>query len=114
MSYNVISDLLGLKTLGQGHAVLATLYLQGNQVSSIDHIIDCLDGLGKLKVAVFSQNGESNPVCNHPKYRSLVMSMLSNLQVLDGCDCSGQQVELEYYSLENAPFAGILYIYLSF
>lgn len=75
---------------------LATLYLQGNQIQSIDHIVDCLDDFNDLKDLVFTQNGDSNPVCNHPKYRSLLLSMLSKIQVLDGFDRSGQPVDSDY------------------
>lgn len=108
LSYNFISDLSGLKTLGQGHSCLTTLYLQGNQVASIDHVINCLDDHHQLKYVVFVQNSNSNPVCCHPKYRSLVLSMLSNLEILDGYNRSGQQVEIDCYS-ENPILTGMFF-----
>ena len=98
LSYNVISDLSGLKLLATGSSCLATLYLQGNQIQSIDHIIDCLDDFNNLKEVVFVQNEDTNPVCNHPKYRSLLLSMLGKIQALDGFDRSGQPVEADYWS----------------
>ncbi|XP_028392315.1 leucine-rich repeat and coiled-coil domain-containing protein 1-like [Dendronephthya gigantea] len=96
LSYNIISNLSGLKSLSAGPSCLATLYLQGNQIQSIDHIIDCLGDFNDLKDLVFTQNEDSNPVCNHPKYRSLLLSMLSKIQVLDGLNRSGQQVDSDY------------------
>ncbi|CAB4004917.1 Leucine-rich repeat and coiled-coil domain-containing 1 [Paramuricea clavata] len=98
LSYNHISDLSGLKSLAAGPSCLATLHLQGNQIQSIDHIIDCLDDFNNLKDLVFSQNEDTNPVCNHPKYRSLLLSMLGKIEALDGFDRSGQAVGSDYWS----------------
>ena len=105
MSYNAITDLSGLKSLAGGPSCLTTLYIQGNQIQSIDHIIDCLDGFNNLKNVVFSQNEDTNPVCNHPKYRSLLLSMLGKIEVLDGFDRSGQPMESDYYS-DNLGLTG--------
>lgn len=84
-----------------------TLYLQGNQIQSIDHIIDCLDDFNNLKEVVFMQNEDTNPVCNHPKYRSLLVSMLGKIQALDGFDRSGQPVEADYWS-DNLGLTGTI------
>lgn len=107
LSYNVISDLSGLKLLAAGSSCLMTLYLQGNQIQSIDHIIDCLDDFNNLKEVVFMQNEDTNPVCNHPKYRSLLVSMLGKIQALDGFDRSGQPVEADYWS-DNLGLTGTI------
>mgnify|MGYP002803881909 CR=1 FL=1 len=98
LSYNVITDLSGLKSLAAGPSCLTTLYFQGNQIQSIDHIIDCLNDLNNLKDVMFSQNEDTNPVCNHPKYRSLLLSMLSKIEVLDGFNRSGQPMASDYWS----------------
>ena len=105
LSYNAITDLSGLKSLAAGPSCLATLYLQGNQIQSIDHIIDCLDDFNNLKDVMFSQNDDTNPVCSHPKYRSLLLSMLSKIEVLDGFDRSGQPMESDYWS-DNLGLTG--------
>ena len=106
LSYNIMKDLSGLKSLAAGPSCLATLYLQGNQIQSIDHIIDSLSDFDTLKDVVLSHNEDTNPVCNHPKYRSLVLSMLDKIEVLDGFDRSGNTVESDYWSTDNLGLTG--------
>ena len=113
LSYNHVSDLSGLKSLAAGPSCLATLYLQGNQIQSIDHIIDCLDDFNNLKDLVFSQNEDTNPVCNHPKYRSLLLSMLGKIEALDGFDKSGQPVGSDYWS-DHLGLTGTIFELLVF
>ena len=84
---------------------MTTLYLHGNQIHSIDHVIDCLSDLHQLKEVVLLQNSDSNPACNHAKYRSLVLSMLSSIEVLDNIDRNGQAV-VETRPSENAQMTG--------
>ena len=78
-------------------------------MQSIDHIIDCLNDLHQLKEVVYSQNDDTNPVCHHAKYRSLVLSMLSNLEILDGIDRNGEVVE-HGENAENGQMTGELHV----
>lgn len=90
LSYNVIYDLSGLKKIHGSSFSLRTLYLHGNQLSSLDHFINCLAGCRILKELTLSLYGEANPVCEIPDYRSSVLASLKNVEVLDGLDRTGK------------------------
>ena len=89
MSYNVINNLSGLKNLHGPGFSLRTLYLQGNQLNSLDHVINSLAGCVILKELTLSQYGEANPVCEMADYRSSLLVALRMLEILDGFDRSG-------------------------
>ena len=91
LSYNAINNLSGLTKLHGPGFSLQTLYLQGNQLSSLDHVINSLIGCKMLKELALSQYGEANPVCEIPGYRSSILRALKALEVLDGLDQSGNQ-----------------------
>ena len=91
LSYNAINNLSGLTKLHGPGFSLQTLYLQGNQLSSLDHVINSLIGCKMLKELALSQYGEANPVCEIPSYRSSILRALKALEVLDGLDQSGNQ-----------------------
>ena len=91
LSYNAINNLSGLTKLHGPGFSLQTLYLQGNQLSSLDHIINSLIGCKMLKELALSQYGEANPVCEIPGYRSSILRALKTLEVLEGLDQSGNQ-----------------------
>ena len=90
MSYNVIHDLSGLKKLHGPAFSLRSLYLHGNQLNSLDHVINCLTGCRMLKELTMSQYGEANPVCEISAYRSNILAALKPLEVLDGLDRTGK------------------------
>ncbi|KAL9975413.1 hypothetical protein ACROYT_G012573 [Oculina patagonica] len=90
LSYNMIRDLSGLKKLHGPAFSLKGLYLHGNQLSSLDQIINCLNGCRMLKELTMSQYGESNPVCEMSAYRSSILTALKTLEVLDGLDRAGK------------------------
>ena len=89
LSYNVINNLSGLKKLHGPGFSLQTLYLQGNQLNSLDHVINSVTGCVALKELTLSQYGESNPVCELAGYRSSLLAALKMLEILDGFDQSG-------------------------
>lgn len=90
LSYNVIYDLSGLKKIHGSSFSLRSLYLHGNELSSLDHLINCLAGCRMLQELTLSLYGEANPVCEIPDYRSGVLASLKNLEVLDGQDRTGK------------------------
>ncbi|KAJ7376666.1 leucine rich repeat [Desmophyllum pertusum] len=90
LSYNAIHNLSGLKKLHGPAFTLSGLYLHGNQLSSLDHVINCLTGCRMLKELTLSQYGEANPVCELSAYRSSVLATLKKLEVLDGLDRTGK------------------------
>ena len=90
LSYNVIYDLSGLKKIHGSSFSLRSLYLHGNELSSLDHLINCLAGFRMLQELTLSLYGEANPVCEIPDYRSSVLASLKNLEVLDGQDRTGK------------------------
>ncbi|XP_067052104.1 leucine-rich repeat and coiled-coil domain-containing protein 1-like isoform X1 [Acropora muricata] len=89
LSYNNINSISGLRKLHGPSFSLCTLYLQGNQLSSLDHVINSLNGCLSLKELTLSQYGEANPVCELPDYRSRLFTSLKSIQILDGLDHSG-------------------------
>ena len=89
LSYNAIHNLSGLKKLHGPAFSLRNLYLHGNQLTSLDHVISCLIGCRKLKELTLSQYGEANPVCEISAYRSSILAALKTLEVLDGLDRTG-------------------------
>ena len=86
----MIHNLSGLKKLHGPAFSLKSLYLHGNQLSLLDHVLNCLSGCRILKELTLSQYGEANPVCEMPAYRSSVLAALKNLEVLDGLDRTGK------------------------
>jgi len=90
LSYNAIHNLSGLKKLHGPAFNLRNLYLHGNQLTSLDHVISCLIGCRMLKELTLSQYGEANPVCEISAYRSGVLTALKTLEVLDGLDRTGK------------------------
>ena len=94
LSYNAINNLSGLAKLHGPGFNLQTLYLQGNQLSSLDHVIHSLIGCKMLKELALSQYGEANPVCEIPGYRSSILRALKALEVLDGLDQRGNQAAM--------------------
>ena len=90
LSYNVIRELSGLKKLHVPAFSLKSLYLHGNQLSSLDHVINCLSGCRKLKELTMSQYGEANPVCEISAYQSSILTAIRSLEVLDGLDRTGK------------------------
>ena len=89
LSYNTIHNLSGLKKLHGPAFSLRNLYLHGNQLTSLEHVISCLIGCRMLKELTLSQYGEANPVCEISAYRSSVLAALKTLEVLDGLDRTG-------------------------
>ncbi|KAK2559570.1 Leucine-rich repeat and coiled-coil domain-containing protein 1 [Acropora cervicornis] len=89
LSYNNINSISGFRKLHGPSFSLCTLYLQGNQLSSLDHVINSLNGCLSLKELTLSQYGEANPVCELPDYRSRLFTSLKSIQILDGLDHSG-------------------------
>ena len=89
LSYNLINNISGLRKLHGPGFSLHTLYLQGNQLSSLDHVINSLNGCLSLKELMLSQYGEANPVCKTSDYTSTLFTELKVIQILDGLDRSG-------------------------
>lgn len=61
------------------------LALQGNRISSLDELqkLASLKGLKTIYLKNLDGTG-SNPVCEHPSYRSVVMRCFPQLVTLDG------------------------------
>ncbi|XP_077983130.1 leucine-rich repeat and coiled-coil domain-containing protein 1-like [Glandiceps talaboti] len=95
LSYNGIFELSGLVELHGPDYKLKKLELHGNQITSVNHIVECLIGCLKLVNVTLVHDGSDNPVCQLPGYRSGVLNSLPQLEILDDVDRSGQPVDKE-------------------
>ncbi|XP_018652993.1 putative protein phosphatases pp1 regulatory subunit [Schistosoma mansoni] len=97
VSFNEITSLVGLKKLfGPGYS-LTTIILQGNQIQSKSHILECLKNLVNLRQLVLlnPQTGDSNPVCCEPDYRLDLLQGLPQLEILDHVDRMGRSTQID-------------------
>ncbi|CAI2732038.1 unnamed protein product [Schistosoma spindalis] len=96
VSFNEITSLVGLKKLfGPGYSLTAVI-LQGNQIRSKSHILECLKNLVNLRQLVLlnPQTGDSNPVCSEPDYRLDLLQGLPQLEILDHVDRMGRSTQI--------------------
>jgi len=89
-SYNFIDNISGFKDLHGPVYGISHIYLHGNQLSSLEHVINSLVGCVKLKELSFELYGDGNPVYNVRGYRSSLLSTIRGLEVLDGLDREGK------------------------
>ncbi|XP_041660240.1 leucine-rich repeat and coiled-coil domain-containing protein 1 [Cheilinus undulatus] len=89
LSYNQINNLTGLLYLHGTDYKLKHLSLHGNNLDSIDHLLQCLLGLHGLREVILSEDGKDNPVCRSSGYREIVMHSLPQISALDGLDRLG-------------------------
>ncbi|CAH8641488.1 unnamed protein product [Schistosoma rodhaini] len=97
VSFNEITSLVGLKKLfGPGYS-LTTIILQGNQIQSKSHILECLKNLVNLRQLVLlnPQTRDSNPVCCEPDYRLDLLQGLPQLEILDHVDRMGRSTQID-------------------
>lgn len=82
LSNNSICSIAEMKAL----ATLENLYLQGNQLTSLDELVQTLPKkFPSLKSLYLKIGGQlANPVCNDPRYRDRLLAALPSLQILDG------------------------------
>uniref|UniRef100_A0A8W8KGC5 Leucine-rich repeat and coiled-coil domain-containing protein 1 n=1 Tax=Magallana gigas TaxID=29159 RepID=A0A8W8KGC5_MAGGI len=93
LSYNHISDISGFKSLHGSEYKLSHVELHGNQLSSPQHVIKALIGCSNLRQLTLCLDGSSNPLCSDlDKYRSRLLSALTQLEVLDGVNRLGESV----------------------
>ncbi|XP_068196698.1 leucine-rich repeat and coiled-coil domain-containing protein 1 isoform X2 [Antennarius striatus] len=89
LAYNQINNVTGLLCLhGMGYR-LKYIFLQGNHIDGIDHLLKCLLGLQDLREVTLSKDDTDNPVCRLTGYREIVMQSLPQVSVLDGLDKLG-------------------------
>jgi Leucine-rich repeat (LRR) protein len=81
-SHNALADLHSLSFI----PTLRELYLQGNQIDSIDKVSLISSKLPGLRVLALQQldGSMANPVCKLPGYRAQLLSLLPGLEILDG------------------------------
>ena len=65
-AYNQIRDITGLCELHGPDGSLTHVSLHGNQLSSAEHVIECLTGLSRLNHVTFLHEQSDNPVCRMP------------------------------------------------
>uniref|UniRef100_K1PSA2 Leucine-rich repeat and coiled-coil domain-containing protein 1 n=1 Tax=Magallana gigas TaxID=29159 RepID=K1PSA2_MAGGI len=93
LSYNHISDISGFKSLHGSEYKLSHIELHGNQLSSPQHVIKALIGCSNLRQLTLCLDGSSNPLCSDlDRYRSRLLSALTQLEVLDGVNRLGESV----------------------
>lgn len=63
LSYNQISEAKGLRKLWGPNYQLRSLELQGNNLTSVEDLIQSLRGLQYLEELTLEKDGSSNPVC---------------------------------------------------
>ncbi|KAK2822615.1 hypothetical protein Q5P01_022680 [Channa striata] len=89
LSYNQINNLSGLLYLHGNEYKLKHLSLHGNNLDTIDQLLQCLLGLQGLREVTLSQGDRDNPVCRSPGYRKIILQSLPQICVLDGLDRLG-------------------------
>ncbi|PIK58736.1 hypothetical protein BSL78_04356 [Apostichopus japonicus] len=102
LSYNQISEAKGLRKLWGPSYQLRSLELQGNNLTSVEDLIQSLRGLQCLEELTLEKDGSSNPVCQMYGYRTALFNALPQLKILDGRDRRGQIITKEI-SLNDIP-----------
>ncbi|XP_040849687.1 leucine-rich repeat and coiled-coil domain-containing protein 1 isoform X2 [Ochotona curzoniae] len=109
LSYNHINDLSGLMPLHGLRYKLRYIDLHSNCVDSIHHLLQCTVGLHFLTNLILEKDGEGNPVCHAPGYRTIILQTLPQLRVLDCKNIFGEPVNLTDMSSSRLPsFEGLL------
>uniref|UniRef100_A0A8C3G976 Leucine-rich repeat and coiled-coil domain-containing protein 1 n=1 Tax=Cyclopterus lumpus TaxID=8103 RepID=A0A8C3G976_CYCLU len=94
LSYNQINSLTGLLYLHGTDYKLKHLSLHSNHLDNIDHLLQCLLGLQRLREVTLSQDGGDNAVCRLPGYKEIVIQSLPQISALDGLDRLGNPSNL--------------------
>ncbi|XP_029421237.1 leucine-rich repeat and coiled-coil domain-containing protein 1 isoform X3 [Nannospalax galili] len=100
LSYNNINDLsesfscLGLMPLHGLKYKLRYIDLHSNCIDSIHHLLRCTVGLHFLTNLILEKDGEGNPVCHAPGYRTIILQTLPQLRILDCKNIFGEPVNL--------------------
>ncbi|KAM8838456.1 leucine-rich repeat and coiled-coil domain-containing protein 1 isoform 2-T2 [Synchiropus picturatus] len=103
LSYNHINSLNGLLHLhGEGYK-LKNLSLHSNNLSSMDHLLQCTLGLRQLRELTLIQRGRGNPVCESPGYRDMIFQSLPQISYLDGLDQQGSPLHTDADSPCDVP-----------
>ncbi|XP_053739191.1 leucine-rich repeat and coiled-coil domain-containing protein 1 isoform X2 [Synchiropus splendidus] len=103
LSYNQINSLTGLLHLhGEGYK-LKNLSLHSNNLSSMDHLLQCTLGLRQLRELTLIQRGRGNPVCESPGYRDMIFQSLPQISYLDGLDQQGSPLHTDADSPCDVP-----------
>lgn len=90
VSYNFVNNISGFKDLHGSSYNISHICLHGNQLASLEHVINSLIGCVKLKDLTLELYGDGNPVCDLKGYRGTVLSAMRSLEVLDGMDRDGR------------------------
>ncbi|KAI8504572.1 leucine rich repeat [Branchiostoma belcheri] len=98
ISYNQVEDLSGFRQLSGSGFRLSHVELHGNQLTSINHVVQCLMGCTDLTDLTLMHDGKGNPVCSTSDYRETVLSLIPQVQVLDGRDRGGRPAAREALS----------------
>ncbi|XP_021352009.1 leucine-rich repeat and coiled-coil domain-containing protein 1-like [Mizuhopecten yessoensis] len=91
LSYNQITNIFGFKSVTGPNFKLTHIELQGNKLSSSQHVSECLSGLVNLRQLNLNADGSSNPLCNQAGYRVNILGSLPQVQVLDNIGRDGQR-----------------------
>uniref|UniRef100_A0A8D0C0R4 Leucine-rich repeat and coiled-coil domain-containing protein 1 n=1 Tax=Salvator merianae TaxID=96440 RepID=A0A8D0C0R4_SALMN len=92
LSYNRIHDLTGFLYLRGFNYKISHIELHSNNISNINHLLQCLTGLQYLTSLSLEKNGKSNPVCGTTGYREIILRGLPQLTILDGRNIFGEPV----------------------
>jgi len=105
ISYNKIVNIDGFQELDSNAYQLKFLQLQGNQLSSVDHVIQYLKRCRSLRSLVLVSHGSdtNNPLCSEANYGEKMIQSLPHLINIDGLDVSihcassaGEHFDSEY------------------
>ncbi|CAK8684222.1 unnamed protein product [Clavelina lepadiformis] len=94
LSYNKLESINGLIELHGPNSHLETIELHGNNLTDVNHVIACLQGIISLKHLVLQQGPHNNPICHVAQYRQRLLNCLPQLQTLDHLDRMGIYTEL--------------------
>jgi len=100
-SYNFVKNISGFKDLHGSSYSISHVYLHGNQLASLEHVIHSLIGCVNLKDLTLELYGDNNPVCDLKEYRSSLLSAMRSLEVLDGLDRDGKPATAVHRESDN-------------
>ncbi|KAG8520398.1 Leucine-rich repeat and coiled-coil domain-containing protein 1, partial [Galemys pyrenaicus] len=108
LSCNLITRIEGLIPLHGIKYKLRYIDLHRNFIDSIHHLIQCTVGLHFLTHLILDKNGEDNPVCHSPGYRTVILQTLPQLRILDCKNIFDESVNLSEMDSSRLQCLGLL------
>ncbi|XP_065827722.1 leucine-rich repeat and coiled-coil domain-containing protein 1-like isoform X2 [Oscarella lobularis] len=102
LSFNRLTSVSGLGEQAGSQYSLQSIFLHGNQIRALDHVIQSISGLEHMRELSLREN----PLCKATnQWRSMLLASLYHLEILDGVDHKGKGMLTvsEEDNLEDIP-----------